>query len=259
MNAIAIPERKILVPRFEFPAWLRHGRERAMLIPQIATGGIHGGINAGAVGVASGASDWWLAGGAVGCVQALNAKGASSYANSLLDLSGSGNNATTGVQPTWANGTGWTFNGTTQYIKSGIIPNSGYTFIVRFSGVTASLACIIGSDKNDNARRVVLLPCLSASVYYFNGNNSSLIAPGAVGTGVLAMAGQTAYRNGAAESGTIGAWSGGASDLGCFIGARNLFGSADLFADGTICAVAIYNTTLTGSQIAAITTAMNAL
>lgn len=41
-----------LPPRFEFPAWLKHPRERAMLMPQISIGGIHGAIAAGAVGVA---------------------------------------------------------------------------------------------------------------------------------------------------------------------------------------------------------------
>lgn len=54
MSAIVIPERKILVPPLTFPRWLKR-RERAMLMPQIPTGGIHGGINAGAVGVANAA------------------------------------------------------------------------------------------------------------------------------------------------------------------------------------------------------------
>lgn len=60
MKSIALPERNIIVPRLEFPAWLRFPRgvsdERAMLMPQIATGGMHGGLNAGAVGLATGAA-----------------------------------------------------------------------------------------------------------------------------------------------------------------------------------------------------------
>jgi hypothetical protein len=60
MITIALPSRNILLPRLEFPTWLRGLRdpkdEHVARMPQVAAGGIHGGLNAGAVGVASAAT-----------------------------------------------------------------------------------------------------------------------------------------------------------------------------------------------------------
>lgn len=57
MTTLALPSRSLSLPRVEFPAWLRHGlRDERAAMAQISAGGIYGGLNAGAVGVAQGAA-----------------------------------------------------------------------------------------------------------------------------------------------------------------------------------------------------------
>ena len=47
-----------------------------------------------------------------------DAQNAGSFDASLLDLSGKGRHLTSDAPPGWANGFGWTFNGTNQYLES---------------------------------------------------------------------------------------------------------------------------------------------
>ena len=74
---------------------------------------------------------------------------------------------------------------------------------------------------------------------------------------MVGIAGAQGYRNGVADGSAIGA----ANDTFAmvFVGAYNGAGTAGLFTACNVLALAIYNTTLTAAQVAAVSAAMAAL
>lgn len=94
------------------------------------------------------ASSWWS-----GAYAAWQAKGAASYAASLVDLTGNGKNLTEGSAPTWDAGTGWTFNGGTNVLY---IPDLGLTgaaarsVLIRCTFDTNNYPVSLGPDVNTN-------------------------------------------------------------------------------------------------------------
>jgi len=78
-------------------------------------------------------SGWWNNNGAFsGCIAAYKPLGAASYAASLLDLSGTGNNASEGVAPDWDTNVGWTGNATS-WLETGVTidSNNGYSILIK--------------------------------------------------------------------------------------------------------------------------------
>src|SRR5207247_1587053 len=71
-------------------------------------------------------------------VAAYQGKGAASYAASLSNLAHPGtNDLTAGVAPTWSTGVGWTFNGTTQYLKTNIFsPQATWSVFAQYTGLS---------------------------------------------------------------------------------------------------------------------------
>jgi len=203
---------------------------------------------------------WWDPNGeGLSVWAAYQPKGAASLADSYTDLSGNSHDAGVGVAPTWDAANGWILNGSTQYLTTTFVPQNDQTqsVLVQYTNYSdagtsywlAGVRC--GTDRtfgfipNDGSNRV----------QYYNGQELKtfpLLVSGNVG-----IAGNTAYRNGTAESGTMGAW-GGISDETFAIGCRG--GSTpSLFGASYIQALAIYNTTLTAPQMSAIATRMAAL
>ena len=207
------------------------------------------------------ATTWWNNGGAIsGCVAAYAAKGAASLAASYTNLANPGtNNAAPGVAPTWDVSNGWTFNGTTQYLTTGITPTNTqiWSVIIRYSGVASSTVnALFGSWGTAGATPYFTIqPRKTTGVGYGNGDLLT-IATGLNGA-TLAFAGTTGYRNGIAESGSIPAAAGTFNPI--FIGGVNQAGTAARFIAGSIQAFAIYSITLTSSEVSSITTAMNGL
>jgi hypothetical protein len=100
------------------------------------------------------------------------------------------------------------------------------------------------------------LPAYADQVIYGNGGEKT-VATG-VYTGTIGIAGNTAYRNGVAESGAIPAWTGVADEI--YLLALNYAGGPSFHYNfGKVLAVAIYNVTLSPSQMAAINSACMAL
>jgi hypothetical protein len=165
-------------------------------------------------------------------------------------------NAAPGTAPSFASATGWTFvAASSQYLTTGIIPASGWSMIVRYSGATGSGTVIVGSRVTGNETRFRFQWNDGTGVNYGSGGSVTVAPP--LAAGVLGVAGQQGYRNGTADGGAISAWSG--TGVAVYIGAQNLDGAAQLFASVSIQALAIYNTTLTASQILAVSNAMAAL
>lgn len=214
---------------------------------------------------------WWLSGGvtAANCLAAYTAKGAASLAASYDNNAAPGNgladgtyDAGPGVAPTFDAATGWTFNGSSQYLTTGITPAVTWSALCQFSDATGTgFHSIFGYFDNGAAAFLIQPARAAGNVIYYNGRSSSnyVIQAPALTAGNLGIAGKQGYRNGVADGGVIpttapGAF--GAIFLGCV---SNVGTPAFANVAFKMRAFAIYNTTLTAPQVAAITTAMNAL
>lgn len=211
---------------------------------------------------------WYLSGGvaAANCIAAYTPKGKASLALSYNNDAAPGNglldgtyDAAPGVAPTWDAVNGWKFNGTTQYLTTGVVPATGFSMIVRLvlDGAGENVQMIAGAS-NDTASGFAMRAVRSAlTVVYIYGSGWTTVL--ATLSGVHAIAKQQGYFNGAP---TI---SGGRATLTTtwpiFIAQQNVAGAvyAPYFFSGSIQALVIYNTTLTAPQVLAISTAMAAL
>jgi hypothetical protein len=195
---------------------------------------------------------WWLA----GDVNAANAKavyqpiGAADLAASYVNLANPGtNNAAPGVAPTFNAATGWTFNGSTQYLDTGLAPAHGWSMLVRFSGGT-NTGFVAGAGTSTES--FYFRPNNAAAGRAYGYGNLKTVA-GALTAGVMGMGGATAYLNGASEGAIGGTIAGTPPEV--VIGARRSASVATFFA-GSVQAFALYDTTLSAEQVADISAAM---
>ena len=199
---------------------------------------------------------WYLSGGisAANCIAAYQPKGAASLAASYVNLANPGTyDAAPGVAPTWASGTGWTFNGSTQWLLTGITPASGWSMFVQYTGFGGANYSYFCGEFTADARFFV--GHYEVGAWYASGQQVYNVAPSVAAAGNLGIAGQQGYRNGIADGGAIGAWAGVATVA---IGIARLLPFASNAAF-TAVALAIYDTTLTAPQVAAVSAAMAAL
>lgn len=213
------------------------------------------------------ASGWWDADGSIsGCVAAYQAIGASSLAASYSNLQNPGTyDAAPGSAPSFDTATGWTFNGTTQYLTTGVVATSqSWSMLVRFTSPGTNIKRYIGGayrDSGGNAQLVLVARHDGSPfvVYYGNGATGSTraVSPRA-DSGVLGVAGVQGYRDGVAEGATIPV-AAPTSPIAILIAAMNYNGTAIHHSDITVQAWAIYSSTLTAGNVATLTTAMNAL
>lgn len=191
------------------------------------------------VSAPGGAALWYRAGGAPLPVAAYQPKGAADLAASYVNLANPGTyNAAPGVAPSFDAATGWTFNGSTQYLTTGVTPSdTNFAMLIRFADTTAS-GVPIGVYRAAPNRFYNFYVTKDASVTFSFGSNFTVI-PGTFNSGVLGYAALTGYKNGL-SIGAVGAV-GNTPDSDIYIGTRNdavLF----LFYAGKIQAVAIWNT-----------------
>jgi len=188
------------------------------------------------------AGNWWEAGGATGCVAVYQAKSTPSYAASLLDLSGNGNNAAKvgATDPNWTAEQGWIFNGT-QTLTTGIIPGSGWSAIVQFTSVSNN-GSLFGQGTW-GGERFYIQPSNTTSEVDYGAIGFVRKAP-ALGAGNLCIAGQKAYRKGQwdADIPTAGL----VSTAPCYIGDINGLVSR---ISANIQAFALYNNPLLSNQV----------
>lgn len=212
---------------------------------------------------AAAAVPWWLSGGvaAGNAVAVYQPKGAASLAASYVNLANPGTyDAAPGVAPTLT-ADGWTFNGSSQYLTTGVVPTGVETVLCRFSNAQnfATEICMFGS-QGGSSTIFTIEPSYNNKVRYRFGSGGigvhPDVAPGLT-AGVLGMAGRNAYRNGVDENVSLSAWSG--TGISTYIGALHFGAGAVLHWPGKIQAVAIYSATLTAAQVAAISSAMSSL
>lgn len=214
------------------------------------------------------ANGWWNDNGNIaGAVAAYSPVGAASLAASYSNLANPGTYDAApvgGSTPSFSAVTGWTFNGSSQYLDTGLTPTTDLTWsmIIRYSGFAAgSSKALAGTYKDTGSPQGTFLiqSDSAAAMAIRNGSIASVAtnAP-ALAAGVYGIAGRTAYRNGVAESNLFPANTGpGAYSI--YIGAMHYQTGAANFGASTIQAIAIYNTTLTAGEVATLTTRMLAL
>lgn len=200
---------------------------------------------------------WWEVAGET-CVGAYAPKGSADLASSYANLANAGTPVAPGVAPTWNSTDGWVFDGATQWLETSLTPTNDqtWTIIVRYSGASVNQAWVMGLSSSGFTSYFGIDPVYFGSIQYAAG--ATLGVGTSTASGVLAIAGNQPYHDGSAEASTISSGGGSFASLG--IGAvRNFDGSATAFYSGNIQALAIYSTTLDATQIANLTTAMNAL
>lgn len=144
-----------------------------------------------------------------GVVAAYDAKNAASQAASYINLANPGTYDCTvpSVAPSWSNGTGWTFDGSTQYLDTGVIPvpNAfwGMVYFSNWTNPAANFHAPFGG-LSGSSRYFGIYSLLSGSKIRtlvgsgIADNGSSWITSGSHG-----INGNKAFRNGIAESNTV--------------------------------------------------------
>lgn len=208
--------------------------------------------------VSSASANWWEAGGATGCLAAYQPKGAASLAASYTNLANPGTyTAAPGTAPTWATGTGWTFNGTSQHLKAGMVDTATMSLIVRFAnGITTNTHnCAIGSSWC----QILTYGTNYSNKGVYQHGGSVLLALAGYTSGVMALTPSNGYYNGASI---------GAIPSVSVLGRMIILGASGGNAGGTfvasyfggdIIAAAVYSGSLSSGEVAAISTAMAAL
>ena len=207
-----------------------------------------------------GSPAWYRAGGAPAPVAAYQAKGAASLAASYVNLANPGTyDCTLGSAPTLSGG--WGFNGTSNYLKTGVVPSANsWSAVIQFSAAATPAGGTYAFGVLDGATTKFfgIAPTYATTDCLFANANLVQIAAGAKTSGNLAIAGAQGYYNGSTFGSAI-SQSGLNPAREIFIGCLNNSGSAGNYLAITIHALAIYNTTLTAGQVSAIATAMAAL
>lgn len=210
--------------------------------------------------MAGDAVPWWLSGGisAANCIAAYQPKGAASLAASYVNLANRGTyDAAPGVAPAWNASTGWTGNGSSTYLTTGIVPGASWSMLVRFSDVSGAIGSALGIFRPATLERFYLWPRFSVSNHLCGyGSGFGLFKP-ELASGVMALSANIPYLDGNAETTIAGTWNATTDQI--FILCVNESGNPTTYIVGNILAVAIYDTALDSAQIAAITTAMQGL
>lgn len=204
---------------------------------------------------------WWRAAGATDPVAAYQPKGASSQANSYINLANPGtyNLSAPGNAPTWDATNGLKFNGSNQYLTTGVAPETDQTWsmIVRFSNVTSD-GTLVGAGRPEYTIQLSARFNSNSIRVYSNGGVSSVTPAGGVTAGVMCVAGRSCYLDGVSE-GTIAVGTAAVVMPVIYVGSRQYISSPQLYQAGYVQALAIYDYTLTGAQVAAVTAAMQKL
>lgn len=215
-------------------------------------------------GIAIAAMGWWTASTAV-CVGAWDAIGAASLAASKVNLAtGINLSNAVGVDPAHALGTGWTFDGSTQYIPTPFQSGPTQSALIRFrNGASpAGLHSVFCSSDGAVGGFQIFQNYTGGHALSVHGGAASWIdVPGEGMTtagDVVALTPEALYKNGHVIGTAAQDWS-GVTPAFPDIGASNDNGTPGEFWQGDILAVAVYDGTLSAPEIATISARMNGL
>lgn len=213
---------------------------------------------------ASAANGWWdLDGTITSCVAAYQPKGAASLAASYDNLTGNATyDCVAGSAPS-LDANGW--YGASAYLKTGVVPQANYTMIARISSHNhKDVGIIIGCVASGN-NFYFKMGSTTNNMAFCNGTNEVEWAQGTyvISNGIYAIAGSNGYYGGTAKVATLdNTWGTNTNDIwlmkansnGTPVGKFSPYWAGDRFM-----AFAVYNATLTSTQIGNLTTAMAAL
>lgn len=201
---------------------------------------------------------WFLAGGVdpVDVVGAWRAKGAASYAGSLINLVDGPDLYAPAGSPTWTPGKGWQGGQNNRLqVVGGVYPAYGWSYFMKVRNALSYSQQFMGC-RNIYGNRATGMDLNNTGAYQevssFNGGSYG----GVVLTGTMSIGGQVYYRNGAPAAPTMAAGT-GACTVPLMILTGNWGGSPHGGSFQTeVQGVAIYSDTLTAGQAAAIATAV---
>ncbi len=151
---------------------------------------------------------WWNLPGVVAAYQPVRAPGPLLARYNMRAGGTNAYRAEPGVLPTWGAATGWTFDGTTQYLRVAMTPRADWSLLMRFSnfsgGATSAQGLCGGVGNDDITTMLYLNPNYNNSAHVYNNMSrrtagDTLIVSPALTGGVLAVAGARGYLNGVAE------------------------------------------------------------
>lgn len=217
------------------------------------------------------AGDWWDPNSEGLCVrEAHQSKGVASFAASLTDLTGNGNDAIDpgGVNtPGWDSVNGWIFDGVRDpngsYLITTFVPQNdqSQSGLAQFTGYSGTAyyqwETFFGSYATDTRTFYADFIRTSANARFGNGEAVVGTAP-SVAAGNIGVAGNQGYLNGIADGAPLPAWNGATSGA-CFIGAVSVGGAERNNLKANIQAQVFYDCVLTPTQFLAVKTAMAAL
>lgn len=208
---------------------------------------------------------WWLSGGisAANCKAAYQPKGAADIASSYINLNNPGtNNVANGNAPTFNTAVGWTFDGTSDYLVTGLVPASdqSWSAIVRLTGLNKALQnrTAFGVYAPGYGNLFSILGCGGSTNSVSGQNGKTAVQVTNFATDVtLAISGSKLYIEGVEQAGSFTAFNATITSQ-IYIGATNELSAAAAKLVGSIVAVAFYDTNI-ASYMTALTTAINAL
>ncbi len=204
-------------------------------------------------------AQWWLAGGVdpADVVGAWRAKGAASYAASLISVAGGGPLYAPIGEPTWTANKGW--QGSQNNHLAGatpIYPAAGWSFFAKVRNASAASQQFMGCRTNASGRFPYGIDLNNTGGYQENNSFSPGDFGGVVLTGTMHIGGQQYYVDGALRAPTMAPPS-GACSVPLMILSSNWGGSPHGGQFVTeVQGVAVYSDTLTAGQAAAIATAV---
>lgn len=212
------------------------------------------------------AANWWDAGGwpsgsTYWVYQAKSGNGivVASLAASYTNLAHPGtNDLAPGTAPTWSAGSGWTFNGSTTYLTTGIVPDqhNTWTVMAQFANATNGsdgVDYLIAVD-NGNATASVIGLCPRPLVAHYYGNGKLGSAAGNLAAGNMCVAGLQIYLNGVSDGVDITSDPAATGSRDFYIGARHGLGTDAnpcFHYKGDLIALILCNKTLTSVQVPA--------
>ena len=199
---------------------------------------------------------FWLAGGVAesDTYTVYDFVNATDLATSFINLANPGiRNATAPVsEPSHAQGVGVTFSGSPQYLNTNTNLKAGSTVIVWVENSAGVYA--VGAVQYSATRQFYIRPVNSSNTRLTYGATSSDAVNATIG-GVLGLKSTNGFKQGMPVT-TSGTWTGANHSIPVYIGCENQAGTPANYFIGRILRVAIYDITLTDSQIEAVSIAM---
>lgn len=169
-------------------------------------------------------------------------------------------NAAPGTAPAWAAATGWTFTAaSSQYLTTGVVPanDQSYSLLVCYNAAIFATSTIFAGTFEASGGLSIFSYLAGADKRWRARNGQALNSTTAwANAAAVAICGNALYVNGAAEPGTMGAWTGPAT-LGLYLGANNIGGVPAGHINGVITLAAVWSSDI-GAYMASLYTALQA-